>query len=485
MLHVQTLRQLEPKSGRSFLDEEYFLLNKTAERLYVDFAESLPIVDYHNHLDPAALGSNRMHTDITDLWITGDPYKHRAMRINGIAEHYITGNATAKEKFLAWSQTLPQCIGNPLFHWSFLELKTVFGIETILSEQTAEAVWTECNRQLQERELGRRDLLLLWNVETVCTSDDLLDDLSSHALATDDLLTVLPSLRGDTILLPPGRGEWFKRLESLHGNSFRSLDDFLDALVGQLDRFDRSGCLLADHSLDDHFRFTLPSERETEELFQWFLAGGERMSKKAVARWQSFLLVFLAEEYARRGWTMQLHLGALRQTSTRLRRLTGPAGGYACIGSGVDTESIVRLLDLLENRDALPKTILYTLNPADNPILATLTGSFVRDGVSGQIRFGPAWWYNDFAEEIRKHLITLAGYSLLSRFVGMTTDSRSVLSFSRHDYFRRILCSLIGQWVELGEVPDDDEFLGPLIGNICVENARELFPRKTEHSFTL
>lgn len=476
MMHLQTFpKPFETRSGHAFLDDGFLLSSPTAERLYENFARHQPIVDYHNHLDPVSLGENRRYDNIAELWIAHDPYKHRAMRINGIPERYITGDAPLKEKFLAWARTLPQCVGNPLFHWSHLELKTVFGVDTILTEETAESVWNDCNRQLREQESGERDFLRFWNVETACTSDDLLDDLSPHALATDNSLTIVPSLRGDSILQSSGRDEWFKRLEMSFGNPIQTLDDFFDALRKQLDLFDVAGCRLADHSLDDGFRFNMPSNRAADELFQWYLSGIEGMNRKALSQWQSFLLVFLAQEYAKRGWTMQLHLGALRRTSSRLRRLTGCAGGYACIGSGIHAESIVRFLDVLEERESLPRMILYTLNPSDNPILATLTGSFAEDGVPGKIQFGPAWWYNDFSDEIRRHLTALAGYSLLGRFVGMTTDSRSVFSFSRHDYFRRILCSQIGEWVRSGEAPDDDALLGPLVENICVKNARILF----------
>jgi glucuronate isomerase len=478
MLRFQTSEQFELRNEQhSFLNERFLLSNATAERLYMDYAGNLPIVDYHNHLDPVLLAANQKDHDIVDLWLDTDPYKHRAMRINGVPEYCITGNASPEKKFLAWAQTLPQCVGNPLFHWSHLELKIVFGIETLLTEKTADTIRDECNRQLRDRSLGRRDLLRFWNTEAICTSDDLLDDLTSHGFASDDSLCVLPSLRGDSILQSVGRSDWFERLEASIGSPVESCDDFLDALVSHLDNFDRAGCRLADHSLDDGFRFSLPSENETEELFHLYRTGNNISSRKASCRWQSFLLVFLAGEYARRDWSLQLHLGALRRTSSRLRRLSGFAGGYACIGSGVDSQSLVRFLDVLETQDSLPRTILYTLNPSDNPILATLTGSFAQDGLPGKIQFGPAWWYNDFADEIRRHLIALAGYSLLGHFPGMTTDSRSVLSFSRHDYFRRILCSLLGTWVENGELPNDGAILAPLVENICINNARKLLKK--------
>jgi glucuronate isomerase len=375
--------------------KDFLLKTKTAWRLYHDHAEGLPIIDFHNHLSARDLADDRRFENITQLWIATDPYKHRAMRIAGVPERLITGDATDREKFDAWAATVPKTIGNPLFHWTALELKRHFDITEPLSPATAERVWDACS----DRRYTARQLIS--NVECLCTSDRLTDDLSAHARLADFTTRVLPSVRDA---------------------------EMVDAK--RFDEFQHLGCRLADHGTDN-FQSLLP----------------------------------LAREYARRGWVMQLHFGAQRETSSRLRKLAGPAGGYATIGNSCDIPSLCRFLDDLEKEDCLPRTILYPLNPADYAAIATLTGSF-----PGKVQFGPAWWYNDHALGIRHHLDTLASYGLLSTFVGMTTDSRCLLSMVRHEYFRRVLCDWLGDKVEDGELPSD---LGWLVRAIAYENARQ------------
>lgn len=406
-----------------FLHEDFLLQTPAARWLYHEFAAGLPIIDYHCHLDPRDLADDRTFENITQLWLASDPYKHRAMRIAGVPERFITGTATDREKFDAWAATVPQTLGNPLFHWTALELKRYFGITEWLSPDSAERVWETCQALLRSPDYTARQLLARTNVACLCTSDPWTADLEAHArLAASAFPTrVLPSLRVDDTAA--GERAW---------------------LVERLDFFQHMGCRLADHALGA------------------FDAEGLR---------------FLGREYGRRGWILQLHIGAQRQTSSRLRQLAGPAGGYATIGPACDIPGLCRLLDDLEQDGCLPRTVLYPLNPADNAALAALTGSFAEDGVRGKIQFGPAWWYNDHALGIRHQLDALAGYGLLSTFIGMTTDSRSLLSMVRHEYFRRVFCDWLGGQVQAGTLPDDDRLLGPLVRAVAYDNARRwLFP---------
>lgn len=455
----------------TFLTEDFLLHTDAARELYHAYAENLPIIDYHNHLDPKALSTNQCYDDLAELWVTHDPYKHRAMRINGVPEDSITGGAASKSKYEAWARTCPDVIGNPLYHWTALELKRIFNIDDLLAPDTAEGIYQHCNALLQHEGYSTMGILRKWNAEIVCTSDDLLDDVSLHRTATDRAagLKVLPSLRADSILAfgTPHFKAWMDRLGQVA--SIGSLEEYLYALHLRLDEFDEAGCRLADHALDNGFSFLLPAENEASSIFAGYLQSGNIGTADKV-KLRSYVLVKLAQEYAARGWVMQLHIGAERFTTSRLRRLCGPAGGYATIGNVCDIRSLCDFLDSTELNDTMPKTILYTLNPADNAAFATLTGSFTGDGVPGKLQFGPAWWYNDHKEGIENHLRALSSYGLLSRFIGMTTDSRSILSFSRHEYFRRILCGYIGEQVEKGELPNDMELLGGLVKDISYNN---------------
>ncbi len=459
---------------KRFLDDDFLLGTATAVRLYRDHAQGQPVVDFHCHLDPAAIAEDRRFSDIVDLWVRHDPYKWRAMRINGIEERVITGEATDEERFAAWAETLPRLAGNPLFHWSQLELKRYFGTDLLLAPGTATEIRQHCNRRLAEPEFTARGLLRRARVETLCTSDDLLDDLAPHRAMRGEGgdIRMLPSLRGDSILAIDGSGfrPWLGRMEGLTGIAIDGLAAFEKAVSARLDLFEDSGCRFVDHGLDRVFFSPVPV-REASRLFDRLLAGGALDSADA-ERLKTHILVFLGLEYGRRDWALQLHIGAHRQTSSRLRNLAGPAGGYACIGESSDVALVCRYLDALEAEGLLPRAILYTLNPSDSDMLASLTGSFAEDGVPGKIQFGPAWWYNDHRDGIRRQLRTLASLGLLSRFIGMTTDSRSLLSYSRHEYFRRILCDLLGGWVEAGELPADEDLLGTMVEDICIRTAR-------------
>lgn len=454
----------------SFADN-FLLPTPTARRLYVSVAGA-PIIDYHCHLDPRELAADRRFENVTQLWIASDPYKHRLMRLAGVPERLITGTASDREKFAAWAATVPRALGNPLHHWTALELLRTFGIEEPLDENSAERIWHAANARLGEPEFSARGLLRSRGVIAVCTSDRLLDDLAPHGAATRaGGLLVLPSLRADDVIAceAPEYLGWLQQLEQASGRRIGDLDSFQSAVAARLDAFQQAGCLLADHGLDVlDYRGT--GESETAALFARRLEG--TLDASDAARLRSGLLRFLGAEYARRGWILQLHLGAQRRTSSRLRRLAGPAGGYAGVGQPCDLPSLCAWFDDLERADALPRTILYPLHPVDLMPLAVLAGSFAEDGVAGKLQLGPAWWYNDHRHGMRAQLQAVANHGLLGAFIGMTTDSRSLLSMVRHEYFRRVLCEWLGEEVEAGRIPADQTLVDGLVRDLCSENAR-------------
>lgn len=459
-----------------FIDDDFLLDSNVSKTLYHEYAENLPIIDFHNHLDPMWLSANHRCVDIAELWLDNDPYKHRAMRIMGIPETYITGKeVAARERFDKWASCVPGLVGNPLFHWTCLELKRFFGIDEMLCGATARDVWDKCNGILSLPRNGVLDILKRMGVEVLCTSDDVLSDVSLHRRATlaSGGIKVLPSLRADSItsfsadVFP----SFLKRLSESSGIDVGSLDDYLQAIEARLDVFEAAGCRYADHSFDSGFKYFEVGREEASDIFRRLLMSGP-LTREEDVRLRSYLIRQLGESYARRDWVMLLHIGAMRFTNSRLRRICGPAGGYASIGSACDMSSLAALLDSLDRDDVLPRTILFTLNPSDNAAFATLTGSYPGAGVKGKVQFGPAWWYNDHLEGILGQLQTLSSYGVLSGFVGMTTDSRSVLSFSRHEYFRRILCRFMGEKVSSGEFPDDIPLLGGIVKDICYDNIK-------------
>lgn len=460
---------------KAFYHKNFLLQNEAGRRLYHEVAAPLPIIDPHNHVDPALLATNERFENLYRLWVQADPYKHRAMRIFGIAEELITGDRPDFEKFLAWAGCYPHTAGNPLFHWCAMELKEIVGIDEMLTPDTAPEIWETANRKLSGEGFGALDIVKRLGVELLCTSDDLLDGLAHHlALAKRPSgVRCLPSLRSDSIhaVNAPAFPAWLEKLQGLTGVEVTTLTSYKEAIAKRLDFFSEAGCLLSDHSLDSGFKFIATDELGAAKLFNAVLKR-EALSELDFVRLQSHLLHFLGKEYARRGWKMQLHIGAHRYTSSVLRARLGPAGGYAGIGNTVDVVSLCLFLDGLDKEAALPKTILYTLNPADNAVFATLTGSFSEDGVQGKLQFGPAWWYNDHCAGITQQLIALSSYGLLSTSIGMTTDSRSLLSFVRHNYYRRILCNLVGTWMEEGTMPDDFEAASGLVKNIAYYNIK-------------
>ncbi len=454
--------------------DDTLLTSPLALRLFHEVARDLPIIDFHNHLDVAGLAQDRTLPNLAQLWVAADPYKHRAMRIAGVPESEITGDGSDREKYDRWAATLPLALGNPLQAWARLELKRYFDLDLVLSPATAGQVWTEANARLAQPTHTSRGLLARGGVAVACTSDSLLDDLSAHAsLARSDYeVRVLPSLRADdlTAIDSANYPAWLARLANLTDVAIRDYASFCAAVAVRLDAFDALGCRLADHALDD-FRYASPvSPSDTATLFARRLAG-EALDAGALLRLRSGLLVYLGGEYARRGWVLQLHLNAHRHTSTRLRKLAGPAGGYAALGNPTDIPALCALLDGLEQGPGLPRTVLYPLNPTDYAALATLTGSYAADGVPGLVQLGPAWWFNDHDIGIRQHLDVLSRYGLLATFIGMTTDSRSLLSMVRHEYFRRVLCAWLGEQASAGHVSADFETLAPVVRAVCHDNA--------------
>lgn len=462
----------------SFFHEDFLLRSETARRLYHDVARAAPIIDYHCHLDARDLAADRRFANIAELWVSSDPYKHRAMRIAGVPEQAITGNASDREKFDRWAATVPQTLGNPLHHWTALELKRYFDLDEPLSPASAQRTWDACNVRLAAPGFTARGLLAQRGVECVCTSDRLLDDLSHHAQIARDggALRVLPSLRADDIVAveSPEFLGWMRQLGAATDITIADYEAFCAAVVRRFDVFASAGCRLADHGLDDCAYVSVP-DADAAALFARRLRG-EDFSATDALRLRSGILRFLGAHYARLGWIMQLHLGAQRRTSSRLRRLAGPAGGYAGIGRACDVPSLIAWLDDLEQAGALPRTIIYPLNPADFAPLAVLAGSFVEDGVPGKLQLGPAWWFNDHAAGMRVQLDAISNYGLLSVFIGMTTDSRSLLSMARHEYFRRVFCDWLGEQVTAGAMPSDLDELGGLVRAVSSENARRYLP---------
>ncbi len=456
----------------------FLLRTPLARRLYDEVAAPLPIVDFHSHLDAGALAEDRRFRDLTELWIEPDQYKHRALRMLGVPEREITGDASPREKFERWAAAVPQTLGNPLFHWSAMELHRTFGVTEPLSPATADAVWDGAKARLAQPSHSARNLLAASRVELVCTSDRWLDDLAAHrTLAREGFEPrILPSLRADDAFAfeSPGFAGWVDALAGATGTVIRDLEGFLQALSLRLDHFAAHGCVLSDHGLD-RIDYRPAPAAAASAAFRRAL-GGQPLNAEEGRDLRSFLLRQLGQAYAQRGWVMQLHFGAQRSTSSRLRRLAGGAGGFAAIGGTVDMAALCRFLDDLENAGALPKTILYTLNPGDYPSLAALSGSFAEDGVATKVQCGPAWWFNDQAMGLRAHLDTVAHIGLLSTFVGMTTDSRSLLSMVRHEYFRRLLCDYLGEQVRAGAFPDDFGLLATYVRRLAYENARTWLP---------
>ncbi len=439
------------------------LLNSKLAKTLYKYACELPIIDYHNHLSMEDIKENKRFFDIYDLWIKPDPYKHRAMRMCGVEEKYITGDASCEKKFVKWCETVPKLVGNPLYHWSQTELYTIFPITETPNEKNAKEIYKKCNDYLKNNEVTVSELLKKFNVELACPCASLVDDISMFA---DNLV---PSLRGDDIVAVSA--DFVKKLEKITNTEINDLTSFKKAVTLRLDEFKNKGCYFSDHALDNGFLYHT-DDGENGRRFDLALSG--EINKEDKEKLSSYILTFLGTEYSRLGFVMQLHIGAERYTSSTLREKVGPAGGFAGIGNSVDVISLTKFLDTLDkSEEGLPKTILFTLNPADNALISVLSGSYSKDGVSGLITQGPAWWWCDHKLGITEVLENISAFGVLSNFIGMTTDSRSFLSFVRHDYFRRILCDWIAEKVKKNDFPNDLLALKKLVYKICYGNIKQ------------
>ncbi|MWC27379.1 glucuronate isomerase [Paenibacillus sp. MMS18-CY102] len=464
---------------KPFLNEQFLFRTDTAVRLYEQHAKPLPIIDYHCHLSPQEIYENKRFNNLTEAWLSGDHYKWRAMRANGAPEHLVTGPADDYDRFLAYASTLPMAIGNPLYHWSHLELQRYFGIEDIINEKNAPAIWQKANEQLSGEGFGARDLIRKSNVKVICTTDDPADTLEYHIKLQQDGdfndVKVLPSYRPDKAL-ELNRDTfigWIAQLSNAVGHAIESYGQLLSALDSRIAFFHEVGCRVSDHAIDK-LMYANATAEEASEAFAAALRG-EAVSEAAEAKYKTFTLLHIGRRYAEHGWAMQLHVNAARNNNPRLFRQLGPDTGFDSINDGSVAYGLAHLLGELDLDNKLPRTILYSLNPNDYYVIGTIMGSFQGGGIPGKIQFGAAWWFNDTKDGMIHQMKTLANLGLLGRFVGMLTDSRSFLSYTRHEYFRRILCDLLGEWVENGEVPDDDELLGRIIRGICYDNAMQYF----------
>lgn len=460
----------------SFIHENFLLHSAAAQDLYHGFAKGEPIYDYHCHLPPAQILDNHRFADIAEIWLGGDHYKWRALRANGVSERLITGDAPPREKFDAWCATVPATLRNPLYHWSHLELKRYFGIDTIIDASSADRIWTEANAKLATMRV--HDIFTAFNVAAVCTTDDPADPLDTHEKIKQlGLKTrVYPAFRPDkafAVHAPAAFNVWVEKLAGTAGLSIASFDDFLAALKRRHDAFHAIGCRLSDHGMDSVFAEAC-SAGEAAAIFDAARAG--RAADTAThAKFASFLLLEFGRWDAAKGWTKQLHLGALRSTNTRLLKQLGPDTGFDSIGDFPQISALARYLDTLDSTDELPRTVIYNLNPADNYAFATVIGNFQDGTVPGKLQFGSGWWFLDQKEAMEWQINALSNNGLLSRFVGMLTDSRSFLSYPRHEYFRRVLCNLLGAEMERGELPNDRKLVGGMVKSICFANARDYF----------
>jgi glucuronate isomerase len=461
---------------KEFMCKDFLLDNETAKTLYHEYAKDMPIYDYHCHINPKDIAEDKKYDSITQVWLGGDHYKWRVMRINGIDEEYITGTKSDWEKFEKWSETVPYTIGNPMYHWTHMELRKYFGVYDLLNEKTGKAIYDKCNEVLKD--LSVRDIIRESNVKMICTTDDPVDSLEYHAaIANDETfdVKVLPAFRPDKAVNVEADiyYDWFSKLVQASGIKINSFADYKKALENRMDFFHANGCRLSDHGLTgvDYAPYT---QDEVSAIFDKVLAK-EVLCECELVKFKTAMMVFFGREYKKRNWTMQYHIGALRNNSQRQYKKLGPDVGFDSIADNNFAENLSNMLDALDITDELPKTILYCLNPRDNEVLATMCGNFQDGKTKGKIQFGSGWWFNDQKDGMQKQIESLCQLGLISRFVGMLTDSRSFISYTRHDYFRRILCNKLGTLIENGEYPNDIEFVGKIIQDICYNNAVEYF----------
>ncbi|WP_205500008.1 glucuronate isomerase [Rufibacter psychrotolerans] len=462
----------------SFLDDNFLLQTKTAQALYHEHAKHMPIIDYHCHLNPEDIANDRKFKNLTQIWLEGDHYKWRAMRTNGIPERFCTGDADDYAKFEKWAQTVPYTMRNPLYHWTHMELKRPFGIEKVLKPESAREIYDRATEMLQSNEFSVRGILKKMNVVTICTTDDPIDSLEHHQkIAADDFgIKVLPTFRPDKAMAIEDGGylAYLQKLEAASGVSISSYRNLLDALQQRHDFFHAQGGRLSDHGLETMYAEEY-TDQEIASIFEKALQK-QPLTKEEVLKFKSAMLVELALMDHAKGWTQQFHLGALRNNNTRMMRELGPDTGFDSIGDFDVARPLAKFMDKLDNSNQLAKTILYNLNPSQNELYATMIGNFNDGSTPGKIQYGSAWWFLDQKQGMEEQMNALSNMGLLSRFVGMLTDSRSFLSYPRHEYFRRILCNMLGNDVENGELPASEmEWLGQMVENICYHNAKNYF----------
>ncbi|MGJ1205366.1 glucuronate isomerase [Sphingobacterium lactis] len=463
---------------KKFLDENFLLQSEIAQDLYHNFAKQQPIIDYHNHLIPEQIANNKQFDNITQVWLNGDHYKWRAMRTFGINEKYITGDATDKEKFLKWAETVPYTMRNPLYHWTHLELQRYFGITDLLTPKTAEKIYEQTAEKLGQPEFSVRGLLKKMNVEVVCTTDDPIDSLNYHKqfASEKESFKMLPAFRPDKAMQAEdvaGMNDYIQSLEKVSNKSIGTYQEYIQALKSRHDYFAENGCSISDHGLEQIYAEDF-SDSDISKIFDT-LRTGKALSPEDVLKFKSAMLLQFAEWDHEKGWVQQYHLGALRNNNARMLRVNGPDTGWDSIGDFSQARALSKFLNRLDDQDKLAKTILYNLNPADNELIATMIGNFNDGSIKGKIQFGSAWWFLDQKDGMTKQINALSNMGLLSCLVGMLTDSRSFLSFPRHEYFRRLICDIFGQDVVNGELPDDRDLIGGIIKDISYNNAKSYF----------
>ena len=464
---------------KNFMDENFLLQTETAQKLYHEHAAKMPIIDYHCHLNPQMVADDYQFKTLTEIWLGGDHYKWRALRANGVAEKYITGDASDWEKFEKWAETVPYTFRNPLYHWTHLELRTAFGIDKILNPKTAREIYEECNEKLQQPQFSARGLMRHYNVEAVCTTDDPVDSLEHHIKTRESgfEIKMLPTWRPDKAMMvevPADFRAYMEKLSEVSGVKISSFDDMVDALQKRHDFFEAQGCKLSDHGMDEFYAEDY-TDAEIRSIFNK-VYGGTSLTKEEILKFKSAMLVVFGEMDYETGWTQQFHYGPLRNNNTKMLKLVGPDTGFDSMGDFSTAQSLSKFLDRLNSRDKLTKTIIYNINPNANEMIATMIGNFQDGSIPGKIQFGSGWWFLDQKDGMERQMNSLSLLGLLSRFVGMLTDSRSFLSYPRHEYFRRTLCNLIGADVEAGLLPASEiEFLGKMVEDISYNNAKNFF----------
>ena len=461
---------------KPFMDEDFLLSTETAKKLYHEIAEQMPSIDYHCHINPQEIAEDRKFDNISQVWLGGDHYKWRVMRAAGTTEDKVTGDADDREKFRAFAATMPQLIGNPLYHWSHLELQRGFGITEPLTPDNADEIYDKCNEILKG--YSARSLMEKFNVKAICTTDDPVDDLHWHDMIAADesfSIKVLPAFRPDKAvnIEKPGFDAYIQKLSGVVGRELTSAEDVAAALCERIDYFNAKGCLCADHGLD-YCMYAAPDSAAANEAFALAMSG--KKPEKALAdAYKTLVTIACAKKYTELDWVMQIHFGCLRDNNKPQFAKLGPDTGYDAVNSQSGVENVAPLLNAFAENDGLPKVILYSLNPVDNTAIATIMACFQGGGIAGKMQQGSAWWFNDNRPGMRQQLTDLASNGVLGRFVGMLTDSRSFLSYTRHEYFRRVLCELLGEWVESGQYPSDEKQLRKLVEDLCYNNTNEFF----------